>query len=332
MRTWRRELIRGGVLFGLVVGAGVAISRIRVDMPDALEMLSSFGEFDLGEFGHPGDLFGPGRETGDPWEFRSPVTPAQQVWIRNMNGPVEVTHADGSTLEVLAEKSWRHTSPEAVEIVAVPTARGVTICALWAARERRCEDGGDYKVSGVSKTDVAVRFHVRLPRGVRLDASTINGDVAIDSVSAPVEAATINGDVDVRTAVGPVRATTKNGAVRAFMASWTEGDVELETVNGSVTVALPEQVTVRIDASTVNGRVRTDLPVQVSGKLSPRQLRGTIGPVDAATTDHELPLLEISTVNGSITIAAAHAMALPPRTPRAPRPPRPARPARVEQR
>ncbi|MGH7608103.1 MAG: hypothetical protein ACREME_12270, partial [Gemmatimonadales bacterium] len=226
LRTWRRELIRGGVLFGLVLGVGLAIGRVKANVADEWEALRSFGNFDFGDLGAGGDLFGSGRDIGDEWEFRAALTAGQQIWIRNTNGPIDVVPSDDDSLAVVAEKSWRRSSPSRVEIVAVPTARGVTICALWDARERRCEDGGEYHLRGVHKNDVAVRFMIHLPRGIRLDASTVNGAVEIDGVSAPVDVSTLNGRILVRTSVGPVSASTMNGSIEAIMHALTGGDVE----------------------------------------------------------------------------------------------------------
>lgn len=311
LRTWRREIIRGGVLFGLVVFLGIAVSRVNIGMNIPWGALRSVGDFD---FGHDGDLFGGNRAIGDPWEFRTEMQPSQHVWIRNTNGPVEVLAGTANELEVFAEKSWRKSSPSSVEVVAVPTERGVTICALWSARERRCGPDGEYQMNGVRKNDVAVRFTVKLPRGVPLDVSTVNGPVAIEGVSAPVEVNTMNGRIRVHTTVGPVKATTINGSIEAMVEAFSGGDIELKTVNGSVTAAVPRGLAAVIDAETVNGRVETDFPVQVTGKISPRHLRGTIGrgaTVGAASAG--LPTLKLSTVNGSITIREAPPGEGPPR-------------------
>src|SRR5216117_212542 len=313
-RTWRREIIRGGVLFGLVVGTGLFIRSIRLHVPESLGALGSFGDFNWGD-GDGGNLFGHGREVGDPWEYRALLKPNQQVWIRNTNGPIDVVAGTGDSLVIHAEKSWRNSDPQSVQVVPVLTERGLTVCALWEARERRCNEGGDYRINGVKKNDVAVRFTIQLPRNVPIDASTVNRALQIDGVSAPVEAATVNGRIAVNTSAGPVQATTVNGSIEANMQALTTGDVHLTTVNGSVSAGLPRQINAEIDAQTVNGRVETDFPVKIVGKISPRHLRGTIGNGGAT--------LKLVTVNGSITLheAGATPNPHPGMAPRAPRHP-----------
>jgi hypothetical protein len=297
-RTWRREIIRGGVLFGLVLGAGLFFRNVKrnVHVPSPLGALGAFGDFNWGD-GEGSDLFGHGRSMGDPWEYRVFIKPSQQVWIRNTNGPIEVVPGRSDSLVVHTEKSWRNSDPQSVQIIPVLTERGLTICAMWEAREMRCEEGGDYRLNGVKKNDVAVRIVVELPDGVPVNASTVNGGLEINGVSAPVEATTVNGKIAVITSTGPVNATTVNGSIDAIMESLTTGDVRLTTVNGSVTAGLPRSINANIDAETVNGRVESDFKVAISGKISTRHLRGTIGTGG--------PTLKLVTVNGSIGLHEA---------------------------
>ena len=302
LRTWRREIIRGGVLFGLVVGAGLvirsAVRNVKARIPESLGALGSFGDFDWGG-GEGGNLFGHGRSVGDEWQYRALLKDGQHVWIRNTNGPIEVVGGTGDSLEVHAEKSWRHSNPRAVHLMHVETDRGVTICAMWEAREQKCEDGGDYRMNGVRKNDVAVRFTVALPRGVPLDVSTVNGGLEIGGVSAAVEATTVNGRIAVSSSKGPIEATTVNGSIEANVQELVVGDMKLTTVNGSLNAGLPAKINANIDAETVNGRVETDFPVKISGKVSTRHLRGTIG--------NGGPTLKLVTVNGSISLHEADA-------------------------
>ena len=300
-RTWRKEIIRGGVLFGLVLGAGLFFLNVKrnIHVPESLGALGSFGDFNWGD-GEGSDLFGRGRTVGGTWEYRAYITPSQQVWIRNTNGPIDVVPGRSDSLVVRVEKSWRNSDPESVQMVPVLSEGGVTICAMWEAREMRCQEGGDYRLNGVKKNDVAVRIVIELPHNVPVDASTVNGGLQINGVSAPVEATTVNGKISVITSTGPVNATTVNGSIEAIMESLSSGDVRLTTVNGSVTAGLPRSINANIDASTVNGRVETDFPVKISGKISTRHLRGTIGTGG--------PTLKLVTVNGSIGLHEAGLM------------------------
>src|SRR6266545_4413381 len=82
-RTWRREIVRGGVLFGLVVCVGLVVSRVHAGMhmmgnlPATLSQLRDLKNFEIDP---DGNQFGPGREIGDEWRWHGPVKPSQQVW------------------------------------------------------------------------------------------------------------------------------------------------------------------------------------------------------------------------------------------------------------
>jgi Putative adhesin len=313
-RTWRREIVRGGALFVVVVAVGLAVSRARVGFGVPWRAFRGFQGFDI-DFDN--DLFGAGRSIGDRWEWRGEVKPGQQLWVRNTNGPVEVLPGTGDQVEVISEKSWRHSDRSGVHMIAVPSARGVTICAVWEAREARCGDGGDYHMDGVQRNDLAVRFTIKLPSAVKVDVSTVNGDVAIGGAGAAVVANTVNGRVRLHTAAGPVKAASVNGSVEATLDALAGGDVELATVNGQVTAVLPRNLNAVLDATTLNGRVDTDFPLQVTGKVSSRHVRGTIGSGG--------PTLKLNTMNGSIAIRLAGDT--PPSPSRPPRPlRRPVRP------
>src|SRR5262249_341349 len=151
--------------------------------------------------------------------YHTLLKPTQRVWIRNTNGPIDVVAGTRDSLVIQAEKSWRMSDPQSVQLVPVLTERGLTVCAVWEARDSRCNEGGDYKMNGVKKNDVAVRFTVQLPRHVPVDASTVNGGLQIAGVSAPVQAGTVNGRIEVSTSTGPVQATTVNGSIEAVMLS-----------------------------------------------------------------------------------------------------------------
>jgi DUF4097 and DUF4098 domain-containing protein YvlB len=145
------------------------------------------------------------------------------------------------------------------------------------------------------RNDVSVFFLVKVPDGVRVDLSTVNGALEVRDVNTEVRAVTVNGGISARSAGGPIRAKTVNGGITVAMATLgSADDLEYETVNGGITIELPSSFGAQLELSTVNGRVSTDFPITVSGTLSPRRLRGTVG--DGRSR------LRASTVNGSITM------------------------------
>ena len=219
--------------------------------------------------------------------------------IRNVNGRIDATPASGNTIEVTAVKhEGRRGDPDEVRVEAVEGADGVTICAVYptprrAREENRCGPGDDYQMS-TQNNDTQVLFTVKVPAGVRLDASTVNGGVRVEGLRGDAEVHSVNGDVSVD-ASGVVAASTVNGSIEASMgrADWT-GSLEFETVNGGITITAPASLSTEIDAETVNGSIDSDFPITVRGRMERRHLRGTIGQGGRR--------LELQTVNGGIRL------------------------------
>ncbi|MGH7699215.1 MAG: DUF4097 family beta strand repeat-containing protein [Gemmatimonadales bacterium] len=312
-RGWRREILRGAVLFALIVAGGLAAVHVFRSFAAGWSDLAMGGDWAAG-----GD-----RRWQEAFLWSDRLKPGDKVWIRNRSGAVTVAAAPGESLLVVAEKSWHRSSPELVNIVAVPHEGGVTICALWEADKAVCAPRGDYKIQNPRRGDVAVRFTIHVPRGVALDASTINGLVAVAGVDAPVTASTVNGKVQAEIMRAPFEARTVNGQIDVAIAlrrGGPAGAIDLGTVNGSIHAALAPGLDAELEASTVNGRIDSEIPVAVTGRLTSRKLAGRLGSGGAA--------LRLHTVNGSIHLVergpeGAHVEHEKPHVPPAPSAPPP---------
>ena len=232
------------------------------------------------------------------FSWHGTLAAGKTIEIRGVNGRVDASAATGNSIEVTAVKHARRSDPEAVTVQVVESNNGVTICAVYPTPRRsrhdnHCGVGDDYEMN-TNDNDVEVRFTVKVPRGVRLDAATVNGDLRVTEIAGDAELHTVNGGIDV-VAGGIVRAETVNGDIEARMgqAAWT-GSLVFKTVNGSVSLTAPASLSTEIDAETVNGSVDSDFPITVQGRMERRHLRGTIGGGGRS--------LEIETVNGGIEL------------------------------
>lgn len=238
------------------------------------------------------------QESDKSFSWSGTIPAGKRILIKNINGSIDVERSANARVEVTAEKRWRRGDPDYVRIEQKKLGEEVLICALWGENSR-CDENGIRSERSNDRSnrnnDVSVRFVVRVPEGVRVDVSTVNGALEISGVTTDVRATTVNGSINARSAGGPVRATTVNGSIHVSMGSLGSAeDLEYETVNGSVTIELPANFGAQLELGTVNGRVTTDFPITVSGTLSPRRIRGTVG--DGRTR------LRASTVNGSVTL------------------------------
>jgi Putative adhesin len=245
--------------------------------------------------------------------------------IKNIVGGISVTEAPGDRVEVRAEKRMRgQGDPSDISFDVQESSSGATICTVYRG-ESACDDGS------FSNTRFSVRYSVAMPRGLRLRASTGNGDLSVERAGSevelhtgnggihigqtdgrvtastgngdlevggaqgPVRASTGNGRIFVATAAGPVSATTGNGDIDVSMQSLsTSGNLEFRSGSGAVRVTLPGDFNGDVDASTGNGELRTDFAIRLVGRLDPQHMRGTIGTGGR--------LLRLSTGNGRLEI------------------------------
>jgi DUF4097 and DUF4098 domain-containing protein YvlB len=139
-----------------------------------------------------------------------------------------------------------------------------------------------------------VDFTVRIPAGVKVDAGTVLGNVAMDGTRAAVRARTVNGRVELTSFGGPVDAATVNGSITARLDSAAAANpVKLETINGAVTAYLPESFSGDVQLFSVNGALGTDYTLNgASNSQNRRELRGTVGSGG--------PTVSLRAVNGGV--------------------------------
>jgi hypothetical protein len=216
--------------------------------------------------------------------------------IRNWNGPVEVRAATGDRAEVRGQTISSSSRSTDVVYRVTRDDGDVTICAVPDRDDIECSARG---ISGSGHDwggrPARARLIVSLPRGVRIDASSGNGEVTVESAGAdvvassgngdvhvagaggPVKASSGNGDIDVSTAAGPVTASTGNGRIEARMlALRDDGDMHFSTGNGSVTVWLPNDFGADVSVSGQDG-FDTDFPIEVRSGNYRSRISGRIG-------------------------------------------------------
>ena len=305
LQRWRTDILRGAVILGVVFGIGMFV----------VSMVGR-GKAALNDFGSQfnSDFLGADRTHGEPWTYVYTLAPNQTLWLRNINGSITVTPSDAKTVEIHAERTFKHSPVDSVRIVTTESNGGLTVCALWPGRSGSCGPEGHFTSEGMRGNDVAVIFDVKLPRGVRLDVSTVTGDVSVDGATAPVNAVTVTGDVTVETADGPVTATTVTGDAHATMHALSgSGDVKVTTVTGDAQVDLPGGIDAVVDGHTVAGDISTDFPLPVTGKFASHSLTGTLGKGGRQ--------IHITTVTGDVDVRQVGSAPGTPVTAPAPPPP-----------
>ena len=124
------------------------------------------------------------QKSGEPFRWSGDIQRDRWVYVHNVNGAVRVEPGTGSTVEVTATKKWRRGNPDDVKITVEQVGSGkgdILICARWNEKASCDADGvhsgRDSWLRGGKDNDTAVEFTVRVPAGVRVHATSVNGSV-----------------------------------------------------------------------------------------------------------------------------------------------------------
>jgi hypothetical protein len=237
------------------------------------------------------------------FKWSGDIQSGHRLYAHNLNGSIKVEAGTGSKLDVTARKHWRRGNPEDVKIVVtqVGTNKGdVVVCALWKGQNSCDEDGYHGRKDNDNgwwgdKNDVSIEITIKVPAGVNIEASSVNGSVDVDGATAEVIAKSVNGQVSAYS-TGSVKASTVNGGLRVRTGAITSR-TEFSSVNGSITLDIPADSNLDLEMKTVNGSLDSDFPLQVQGRINPKSIRASIGKGG--------PTLKLSTVNGSIRLRKA---------------------------
>jgi hypothetical protein len=219
----------------------------------------------------------------------------------NISGDVSVTAVDGDRVEVVATRRGTGTEPE-LRVEVKEHARGITICALYDEDWYCDEDGPDNEGSGWRRRNNDVRSHfdfeVRVPRRMRVIATSVSGDVAVRGTTTELKATSVSGDVQVEgiRATRALDATSVSGDVVARLDAVANGtDLNFRSVSGDVSVTMPKATGLDLSMSTVSGDLESDFPLQLQGRFNRRRIEARI---NNGGSD-----LHVSTVSGDVRLA-----------------------------
>jgi hypothetical protein len=186
----------------------------------------------------------------DQWTRTYAIASSGEVVIVNANGGIDLVGADGTKVEVVAERTARGMTDEDAKKVLAELQIGEEITASRVRLETKAPSGEGRRVE--------VKYHIKVPASVSVRLQNSNGTIEVVAVKGTVNAETGNGSVRGRDLTGTVEATTTNGTVRLEMSSLASGGVRAETVNGSVEVTIPSGAKADVQANCLNGRISVD--------------------------------------------------------------------------
>jgi len=219
-----------------------------------------------------------------------------------ISGDIRIEIIEEGEFEVVALKQGNEKEFDRVRIQVKESADGIKICAAYLMMEEQgkyecpATEGsksmaidGDRELrlgyeNGKARTfqlaDVRVQFSARIPRGTRLAARTLRGNVEAEWLikGAPSQAVNSGGRVD--------RLTTNSFS-----------PIDLSSLEGNVSLTLPNEINARVRIGTGSGEIATDFPVTVPGGFRGKGLEGNLGQGG--------PMITLNTLSGNVELRRA---------------------------
>lgn len=135
--------------------------------------------------------------------------------------------------------------------------------------------------------DWEVSYEIWMPNASNLEARTLNGGIALESLNGRIRFQTQNGGVSLINLAGDVDGTTQNGGLTVQLggSAWRGSGLRAETQNGGIHISVSDGYSAQVEASTVNGGIHSDFPVQLDGKTIAFDLGSGGAPVRLKTTN-----------------------------------------------
>lgn len=214
------------------------------------------------------------------FSWQGDLRAGQELKIGNLIGTVRIEPASGRRAEVTAVKrAGRRGDPRDVEIRAEESNDGVRICVRYPSDRGRREDWrcGDNQGGNTRNdpNDTRVDFTVRLPAGVRIDATTISGDILARDLSADAALVTISGDVRLDRFRGE-RLHAKAISGQLELADVDARDTDAQTISGNITYEGPLRRQGNYEFKSLSGRVTVTIPEGTGAELRASTFSGRI--------------------------------------------------------
>jgi DUF4097 and DUF4098 domain-containing protein YvlB len=175
---------------------------------------------------------------------------------------------------------------------------------------------GDVEVASIGgKAKITcVSGNVGLRGAAGADIKLTSGDLTMENISGDAYVKGVSGDIDVTKVKGSIKAEAVSGDIKLLEVSdastidvkTVSGNVtyqgvikpgahdEFKTMSGDVRVTIPADSSFDLEASTFNGDINSEFPITTNGKISPREIRGTVGKGGAT--------LSVKTFSGNVDI------------------------------
>lgn len=200
--------------------------------------------------------------------FANPSDANNKFRIMNINGSVSIEAYDGNTIELTVKEQIDGSNSDIEqakrELEYKLKRRGNLILAYLDAPFITIKTGDSGEIQyRIDRDNDDYQFihdvHVKVPRDILLDGSTINkGDLAISGTFKEVEASNVNGSLNLQHLTSKTCANTVNGDITISYDQAPDQDSEYHTVNGTIKVFMPQDLSADVYFKSMHGDLYTD--------------------------------------------------------------------------
>lgn len=246
-----------------------------------------------------------------PADFRweKALAAGSRVSLHNISGDVDVTPSTSGKVEVVGVRRGRGRWAEDMTLEVVEHALGITVCAMDKSRDWTCDEDGlrthddrrRRRGDDWDRDNGEINIVVKVPRGMRVSAGSVSGDVSITGAEGIVRGSSVSGNVELRNLrASSVRATSVSGDVDVTVDALTgDGELHFTSVSGNVSALLPSNLDADVSMRSVSGQFDSDFPLTLNGRMNRRSIEARIGKGGR--------IIEFSTVSGDVRLRSARA-------------------------
>jgi hypothetical protein len=231
------------------------------------------------------------------------VAAGNEVAVNNINGDVKVFPSTTGRVEVLGIKEGDARYYDRIKVDVQQTSRGIVICVLFEDNNSYCDERGMHS-NGRNNNNrdrewdhLAVNLEVAVPANLRVNASSVSGDVDVTGAQGDVSASSVSGDVTLnKLRASSIRANSVSGDIVVRVDQFIgQGDLSFNTVSGDVILEVPRQFDADLSMTTVSGDINSDFEMVIGGNgRNRRNIDARIGSGGRR--------LDLNTVSGDLRI------------------------------
>jgi len=237
------------------------------------------------------------------FKWEKALSSDKTVSLHNLSGNITVVPSTSGKVEITGIRRGGRDADD-VTIEVYESDRGITACSMYRRMDMECDDTGFHVHSrGRSRdrdyNDGRIDMEVKLPKGMRLSANSVSGDVRVTGAEGNVRGGSVSGDVHLESLrATSVRASSVSGDVRVAIESLTrDGLLNFSSVSGNVTAELPKGLDADVSLRSVSGTLDSDFPLTLNGRVSRNSIQARIGKGGRE--------LEVHTVSGDVHLRMA---------------------------